>query len=267
MAIVNYDWDEREDNIDEEYDEAGTTIAEYTTEPSQYGTPISQYREAVYRQYSFDGQGSATELADHDGLVTDRLSYMAFGQITERIGNSVVAIRFRGAQGYYSHDEFSPVYIRRRFYAPDLGRWSSLDPIGFQSGDINLYRYVRARPTISSDPSGLQVCAGSRSSDAMSESIDRLAAASVAAGGGVLAGGAGAAACAAVVADGPLPIGDCIAVGIIVTVYIVAPCAARSCITTRWGCLSGSCFIWGCFCQDFRDRFGHVTRCQCVEGF
>lgn len=42
MTIVNYDWDEDEDNIVEEYDDTGATIAEYTTEPDLFGNVISQ---------------------------------------------------------------------------------------------------------------------------------------------------------------------------------------------------------------------------------
>ena len=41
MVAVNYDWDELEDNIDEEYDDAGIAVAEYTTEPGQFGNVVS----------------------------------------------------------------------------------------------------------------------------------------------------------------------------------------------------------------------------------
>lgn len=47
MVAINYDWDELEDNIDEEYDDTGNTIAEYTTEPQLYGNVISQNRTSA----------------------------------------------------------------------------------------------------------------------------------------------------------------------------------------------------------------------------
>jgi uncharacterized protein RhaS with RHS repeats len=40
-------------------------------------------------------------------------------------------------------------------YDPGTGRWLSQDPLGFEAGDVNLYRYVKNRPTNASDPSGL----------------------------------------------------------------------------------------------------------------
>jgi hypothetical protein len=44
-------------------------------------------------------------------------------------------------------------------YDPTIGRWTSQDPIGFEAGDANLYRYVGNGPTDGTDPSGLRVIA------------------------------------------------------------------------------------------------------------
>jgi hypothetical protein len=40
-------------------------------------------------------------------------------------------------------------------FSPNLGRWLEEDPIGFEGGDSNLYRYVANTPTNATDPSGL----------------------------------------------------------------------------------------------------------------
>jgi uncharacterized protein RhaS with RHS repeats len=40
-------------------------------------------------------------------------------------------------------------------FSPTLGRWLEEDPIGFEAGDSNLYRYVENNPTNRVDPSGL----------------------------------------------------------------------------------------------------------------
>ena len=42
-----------------------------------------------------------------------------------------------------------------RWYAPSIGRWLSVDPIGFKAGDANLYRYVGNSPPHRADPYGL----------------------------------------------------------------------------------------------------------------
>src|SRR5262249_27580244 len=48
-------------------------------------------------------------------------------------------------------------YNRARYYDPKTGRWTSQDPLGFDAGDSNLYRYVRNAPAANPDPSGLFV--------------------------------------------------------------------------------------------------------------
>jgi hypothetical protein len=40
-------------------------------------------------------------------------------------------------------------------YDPKVGRWLSVDPLSFEAGDHNLYRYVKNDPTNGTDPSGL----------------------------------------------------------------------------------------------------------------
>jgi uncharacterized protein RhaS with RHS repeats len=41
-------------------------------------------------------------------------------------------------------------------YDPSIGRWMEEDPIGFEAGDANLYRYVENDPANEIDPLGLQ---------------------------------------------------------------------------------------------------------------
>lgn len=40
-------------------------------------------------------------------------------------------------------------------YDSTTGRWTTVDPIGFRAGDLNLYRYVGNDPTNATDPTGL----------------------------------------------------------------------------------------------------------------
>jgi len=46
-------------------------------------------------------------------------------------------------------------HIRHRDYSPTLGRFIERDPIGFEAGDGNWYRFVANGPTGKVDPSGL----------------------------------------------------------------------------------------------------------------
>ena len=45
-------------------------------------------------------------------------------------------------------------YHRARYYNPEIARWISEDPIEFNSGDMNLYRYVINNPLYWIDPDG-----------------------------------------------------------------------------------------------------------------
>ena len=53
------------------------------------------------------------------------------------------------------------MYYRARFYDPQLGRFISEDPIGFEGGS-NWYGYVENNPVNSNDPSGLEPLPRSR---------------------------------------------------------------------------------------------------------
>src|SRR5262249_29364749 len=44
------------------------------------------------------------------------------------------------------------------WYDPHVGRFVSEDPIDFRGGDINLYAYVKNRPLMFRDPTGLWRC-------------------------------------------------------------------------------------------------------------
>lgn len=49
---------------------------------------------------------------------------------------------------------------RSRHYDPEVGRWTTKDPIGFKGGDTNLYGYVIADPINKIDPKGTCVIPG-----------------------------------------------------------------------------------------------------------
>jgi len=47
------------------------------------------------------------------------------------------------------------LYMRARYYDPEVGRFISEDPMGFDGGDVNLYVYASNNPILYSDPLGL----------------------------------------------------------------------------------------------------------------
>jgi len=150
MPEVNYFWDEIEDNVVREYDENNNTIASYTTEPTLYGSVLSQDRGGEKRYFQFDGLGNTTELTDVSGGVTDTRRYSSFGGVSEATGVGDIAWQWGGRLGYHVTLTVG-IYVRRRFYTFSLLRWLSVDPLVSTS---NHYLYCRNNALVNSDPSG-----------------------------------------------------------------------------------------------------------------
>jgi RHS repeat-associated protein len=109
--------------------------------------------------YLTDIRGSVRNIINNSGTSLDTISYDAFGKITSQ-SNPTNLGRYA-----YSGREFDAetnlLYERARYYDPKTGRWMSQDPLGFDAGDSNLYRYVNNAPTVASDPSGMSLYAWS----------------------------------------------------------------------------------------------------------
>ena len=153
MTAVNYLWNPINDNIVREFDDAGNTIAEYTTEPDLYGNVVSQYRNGQTSYLLSDGQGNTTELTNDAGDVTDVIRYSAFGKVTQRTGSTEIPFQYVGQKGYLSDEVAAHYVVRRRILASRYGRWLSVDPA---VGDTVLaYAYARSNPINMFDASGL----------------------------------------------------------------------------------------------------------------
>jgi RHS repeat-associated protein len=108
-----------------------------------------------------DANYNVTALLDNSGNVVERYIYDPFGSVTvldanwvERSAGSQFAWHYLHQGGRY--DDVSGLYhFRYRDYSPTLGRWTSLDPIRYEAGDVNLYRTVCNAPTVYVDPFGL----------------------------------------------------------------------------------------------------------------
>lgn len=115
-----------------------------------------------------DHLGSVRDVVDSNGDLRIHRAFDAFGNVTNEThydtsGTPVTS----GQSGYVDIDfAFTGRYFDEdtglqnnlnRWYDPLIGRWISEDPIGFEAGDPNLYRYVWNAPTRFIDPSGLEI--------------------------------------------------------------------------------------------------------------
>jgi RHS repeat-associated protein len=122
------------------------TQAIYTLSPGVYGDLISQRRSGVSRYFVFDPLGSASRLIDGSQNATDSYLFKAFGEIILG-GATTNPFRFVGSLGYYLDPDLTQYAVRARDLRAAFGRWLSADPLGFATGDANLFRYARNRPT------------------------------------------------------------------------------------------------------------------------
>ena len=153
MPVLNYDWDDLEDNIVEEYDDAGVAVAEYTTEPDLYGNVISQNRGGIESHFHFDALGSTLALTDDNQQVTDTRAYSAFGETTESTGSTAFPFQFIGQREYYRDAMMGHYRVRRRAYVAINSSWIAVDPLHRRETQSR-YVYVRNRPPVLTDPSG-----------------------------------------------------------------------------------------------------------------
>jgi RHS repeat-associated protein len=104
--------------------------------------------------YLTDVLGSVRDLTNGSGAPVGHREYDTFGKLTSDTfpPNSE---RY-GWTGRERDVELDLQYNRARYYDANTGRWISQDPLGFDAGDNNLYRYVNNGPTSTADPSGLQ---------------------------------------------------------------------------------------------------------------
>jgi RHS repeat-associated protein len=108
-----------------------------------------------WTNYTFhhDHLNSVTALTGHNGSTEETAKYDAFGQPLS------LTIPGTGNDLLYTGREYDRgtglYYYRARYYDPEIGRFTSEDPLGFEAG-VNFYAYVGNNPLNANDPSGLR---------------------------------------------------------------------------------------------------------------
>jgi RHS repeat-associated protein len=101
-----------------------------------------------------DALASPVAVTDSTGTVQTEYSYEPFGQTTLGGISNSNPYQYTGRE----NDGTGLFYYRGRYYNPSLQRFISEDPIGFRSGDFNLFAYVFNNPLIFIDPFGFDKC-------------------------------------------------------------------------------------------------------------
>lgn len=115
---------------------------------------VSQSIDRMKHYYHYDGFHSTRALSDMSGTVTDTYQYDAYGMLLNQTGATSNQYLYRSEQ---FDPELTSYYLRTRYYHPELGRFSSPDPLqGDISDPMTLHRYLYANsdPVNNIDPSG-----------------------------------------------------------------------------------------------------------------
>lgn len=143
------------------YDTAGNLIAEADgsnniTRYYIYGqgllamvTPSDQ----VYC-YHDNATGSTIAMTDASQNVLNKYAYDPFGNIAAQVEAVPQPFKFAGQFGVMIEPN-GFYYMRARYYDPQVSRFISEDPTGFEGGDVNLYAYVGNNQVNRIDPWGL----------------------------------------------------------------------------------------------------------------
>ncbi|MCP4397723.1 MAG: hypothetical protein GY801_10540, partial [bacterium] len=136
-----------------EYDESGNELRSYGYRPDSTWTtnPLWLKENGEYYWYQNDHLGTPQKLVDSAGTVVWSATYSAFGEVSIDIELITNNLRF---PGQYFDAETGLHYNWNRYYDPDTGRYTRVDPIGFAGGDENLYAYVWSNPFFMIDPEG-----------------------------------------------------------------------------------------------------------------
>lgn len=96
-------------------------------------------------------------MTDSAANVVNQYAYDEFGNILGSSETTPNPFRFVGKYGVMDEGNGlgGLLFMRARYYDPEIGRFLSPDPIGFAGGDLNLYAYVGNNPINKIDPIGL----------------------------------------------------------------------------------------------------------------
>ena len=114
---------------------------------------VSRISGANQNYYDADALGSTVGLTGTEGTYVNRYSYLPFGEDLTKVEGVANPFEYVGQWGVM--DEGNGLdFMRARFYDSGLGRFTSVDPLGIDAGDINFYTYVFNNSSSLNDPSG-----------------------------------------------------------------------------------------------------------------
>jgi len=114
------------------------------------GRLMMENRGGVKTEYISDTLGNLIQCRDMSGNKTYEAWYWSYGEVRASTGTNPSPWGFVGLLGYYT-DALNYLYVRARYYRPNLTRWQTVDPLWPWQP---VYLYSLDNPAGASDLSG-----------------------------------------------------------------------------------------------------------------
>jgi RHS repeat-associated protein len=101
--------------------------------------------------FVYDGLGSCRALVSSNGIVVAKYDYDVYGSVRGQEGQRANSFKYVAQIGHPTDEETGLIYMRARYYDPEIGRFISEDP-GFNR--VNWYQYADGNPVNRLDGNG-----------------------------------------------------------------------------------------------------------------
>ncbi|MCX6693372.1 MAG: PKD domain-containing protein [Methanomicrobiales archaeon] len=131
-----------------EYDASGHIVTRYL-----YGDGLLAREDPAGNRsyYHFTPTGHTSEITTSTGMVVNQYTYTPFGEYRQKVEGIANPFKYVGEYGVMD-DGTGLFHMKKRFYDPVYGRFTSVDPV-YQPGG-NPYTYCQNNPVIKIDPKG-----------------------------------------------------------------------------------------------------------------
>lgn len=141
-------------DISYSYDTTGKVLSMNDPSGTTYYVAVKSYADISRTLfYHTDHLGTPILVTNGSGTIVWEGELLPFGERYSIKGKTTNNI---GLPGQYLDVETGLYQNGRRDYNPKKGGYNEADPIGFNGGDINLFRYAKSNPLRFIDPFGLE---------------------------------------------------------------------------------------------------------------
>ena len=106
--------------------------------------------------YHSDHLGSSSFITDADGIVSQHLQYLPYGELfAEQRDNTARYYTPYKFSGKEKDEETGYSYFGARYYMPELSIWSAVDPMADERTWLSPYNYCQNNPVMLVDPDGM----------------------------------------------------------------------------------------------------------------